>query len=421
MEVTCSQMTLVSQWDPSLFLKFLSKITSPSNDRKGFKSDTMKTIRTGPFQGSKMANQEPLDSANESPGRLQWRPDIYVHAFVPQAFVAINRSYASVINTPAIEGVDFKGYISTFAGSHFLSELEPLPFQTTSHGLSLNSLDHLRPSNYGQYFSDALALDMKARVPEIRSYDLFGVTLELTDQLQQVYSLRVPGLREGTPLVSVGDFVMLRQLVLDPVTGLPRAMNAWLAPGGGSERGEVAPGFTGYQMNAVVCGINKAKETLLTRVDGMVWFEKFVCNVSFVVQDRLIQGLQRAVADISQEIDPEDNSHAPLPEESKGRISHDLPFVPTDLEPGALYSRMQQRASPKGRAMAPVEASLKGLDLSGAMGASIWLQRVLFPEEANGIQQTALPSVLFPQTWFDTSLNYEQKVCSTLRIDKSLY
>lgn len=127
--------------------------------------------------------------------------------------------------TPAIESIDFENLIASFAGSRFLSVLEPFAFPEFNSRTS-SPKGSLRPSIYGQYFGEALVLDREARTPDIRSYDLFGVTLELRDHSQQVYSLAVPGIREGTPLVSLGASIMLRQLLLDPATNLPRGMNA---------------------------------------------------------------------------------------------------------------------------------------------------------------------------------------------------
>ena len=338
------------------------------------------------------------------PREPQWRPDVYVHAFVPESLTAINRSLCSVIDTPTIEGINFGKYISTFAGSQFLSTLSPLPFPEPQRETVVDSLALLKTANYKQYFEQCLALDLEARIPEIRSYDLFGATLQPRDRSQHLFSLQVPGIKEGTPLISFGDLVMLRQLVIDPVTGLPRGMHAWLALGGGRDRGEQAPGFTGYQLNAIVVGVDKANETLIIRAHGMIWAESIVCNVSFVVQARLVQSLQRAVANVAQEMPA--NVHAlertKIAEQSgKGPVHQPSVRTLQDGDHGDIHSTTVSRQQPRGR------------DDVDSMPQSPWLERVLFPKEEHGVRQSTLPSVTFSQDWADKNLNYEQKVRST--------
>ena len=236
-------------------------------------------------------------------GGQKWRPDVFAHSFVPEALLAINQSSATLITTPPIDGINFGQYVATFAGNQMLPALHTPPYPRLSGKPTPTSLGHLDSESYGQHFSDCLILDLEAQVPEIRSYDQFRVPLEVVDLVQQLYNLKVPGLRDGTPIVELGDTVMLRQLVIDPATRLPRGMDVWLASGGRYRNGEVAPGFTGYQVSAIVWGIDRNNETLILRAYGLEngpWFSFF--NVTFVVQARTIQSLQRAVADVAQEL-----------------------------------------------------------------------------------------------------------------------
>ena len=342
-----------------------------------------------------------------------WKPDIYVKAFVPQYLVAINQAPAIVINAPSIQSINYEDYIGSFAGSDFLSVLDPIPFPDTSKAKTVESAD-VSISNYGKYFSNALALDLEARIPEIRYYDMFGINLELKDQPQQIYSLVVPGIRENTPYVSLGDLIVLRQLIVDPATGMPFGVDAWLAAGGAAATGGKAPGFTGYQMNAVIRGVDKAKEMLHLRIDGMMWANRSICNVSFVVPDRLIHGPERAVGDISQELNPVTNPFN-IPGSASSNKARFLRTnqVPVERSAVKLNTRLRQQRpmSPEVNGVNALSASVETLDLSREPPESTWLRRVLFPEEAFGIQQTKLPSVIFPQVWCDDDLNYEQKVC----------
>jgi len=399
----------------------------PLNDAVGSeephrRTHTAPTVGSGGVHNSKETTIRRLDAAANKPGGPKWRPDVYVHAFVPESLSAINRSPASMIHTPAVEGIDFGSYISTFAGTQLLSLLEPPRLLEVSDKLLVSTLDRLDPTNYGQHYEECLALDMNARIPEIRSYDLFGATLEVKDLMQQVYALSVPGLREGTPSVSFGDSVLLRQLILDPATGLPRGMNIWLASGGGLERGLQAPGFTGYEIGAVVLGIDRAREVLYLRAHGLSSPGNPVCNVSFVVQAPLITSVQRAVADIARQLCHE-GSLTQVANITKG---HTDAFI---SERGALHSDLKPSMEHDATTAAPIEGKQSplppitthsnpfmekyaiGTDFSQKRAKSSWLQCMLFPQEANGVKQKDLPSAAFPQSWFDRTLNYEQKVC----------
>ena len=295
-----------------------------------------------------------------------WRPDIFVHAFVPRSLTAINESPAYLDKTTAGKGVDFEAYISTFAAARFLpASVEPSSWQSSQTPL-VDRLDHLSSVNYGRYFRDCLLLDLEAQVPELRSYDLFKVPLE-TLLMGQRYRLKVSGLREGTPSVNLGDFILLRQLILNPVTQLPQGMDAWLAPGGGCSRGEPAPGFTKVQIRALVTAVDKTSESLIIDVHGRISPGMPMCNVSFIVQPSLVESLHRAVKDVSQELS-------------------------------------------KQFAMATVTPLQFSRNPSSKRTHNNWLGYMLFPLEANGLQQTTLPSATFSQTWFDGTLNYEQKV-----------
>lgn len=366
-------------------------------------------------QESEEAKARPLKSVINGHGGRDWIPDIYVHAFVPEALSAINRSSASLISTPAVDGIDFGKYISTFAGNQFLSELELPQVQEMSGTAIVGDVDHLTPSNYGRHFEECLALDLQGQVPEIRSYDLFGVVLEVLDAIQQIYSLKVHGLREGTPSISLGDTVLLRQLILDPVTRLPHGMKAWLAPGGGFARGMQAPGFTGYEISAVVLAIDRIEETLLLRAHGLILAGNPVCNVSFVVQAPLIIRMQRAVMISARQLSQEDTFTEPTnissdpTEDFIGKAGPLCSGTVTELG-AVITSKGYENTSatpPVGERTHP--SPNKHVN---AHAKNRWLQHVLFPEEANGVIQNVLPSAVFPQNWYDKLLNYEQKVLS---------
>ena len=336
----------------------LRRATSSSRDKDAPRIDRDDQISSSALQ----------PEATEQIAKQQWRPDIFVHAFVPKSLTAINESPAFLDKTTTGRGIDFEAYSSTFAASRFLpASVEPSSWQSSLIPL-VDRLDYLSSVNYGQYFRDCLLLDLEAQLPELRSYDLFKVPLEIL-HVGHRYRLKVPGLREGTPSVDLGDFILLRQLILDPVTQLPQGMDAWLAPGGGCSRGEPAPGFTKIQIRALVTAVDKIKESLIIDVNGHIIPGVPVCNVSFIAQPSLVESLHRAVEDVSREL-PTQCATATVtatPLETSGNLSSERVYIN-------------------------------------------WLRSMLFPLEINGLQQTRLPSATFSQTWFDTGLNYEQKV-----------
>ncbi len=285
----------------------------------------------------------------------KWRPDVYVNAFIPDSFLAINQSRAMPVFSAPLEGVNFPQYILTFAGTQLLSAVKELKQDPSFSGkIPMMPIREIDPKNYGQHLLDCMALDLKAQAPEMRSYDLFGVQLVSVDPSVPTYQVHVPGIREGTPQIALGNTVLLRQLVFDPNTGLPLGMDIWLA-WGGFARNITAPGFTGYVLHAVVVTIDKKAETLIIRANHFIP-ELLRCNVSFVISSGLIQSLHRAVLSVAQEFSEHHTS--------------------------TLVSAENRT----------------------------WLQRMLFPQDADGILQNELPPGVFAQEWVDQSLNYEQRV-----------
>lgn len=258
------------------------------------------------------------------------------------------------MNSMGVETIRFKEYAKSFAGAYLLPQISPPLNPPRYSGKKFNaSVQNLNTDNYADHLLDCLLFDLETQPAEIHLYDLYGVFLEESDASQNIYKLHVPGIREGAPMVAYGDQVMLRQLRLDPYTNLPLGMEFFFHRGGESDGRTPAPGFTGYQINAVVVAVAKSTEDVFLRVNGVLP-ERLVFNVCFAVQARHYQSVQRAVASVSD-----------------------------DLAVGNL-------------------AQGKTND---------WLRCMLFPSESDGIWQGTPPSGTFRQAWFDQTLNYEQKVC----------
>ncbi|KAI4272601.1 MAG: hypothetical protein LQ337_005191 [Flavoplaca oasis] len=384
--------------------------------------------------------KEPLPSASshdqskfsKAPGNLQdldsrWKPDIYAHTYVPEAFLAVNASPAILLTSNPVPAIDFAAYTATFAGSLLLPPLPSLQTPEYDGASPVDSIANLQANNYAQHQSDCLVLDLEAQVPEIRTYDMFGVQLDVVDRAQETYSLHVPGLLENAPRVAFGDNILVRQLVMDPSTKLPLA-----APASGS---------TGFQISAVVVAIHRSKEILHLRINGFTP-HLLKCNVSFIVQTRWIKSLQRAVGNlaaalnVSQDYSNILDSVTQTPESSASLAEHDFGPIGTPIKSPPIRTKQDYCGAVKSPMKSP---SISRQDYFGAIGTPVrspmveeprlqlhrppkvpldspvrysnrsWLRRMLFPIESDGVMQKSLPQGVFRRSWFDRCLNHEQK------------
>lgn len=190
---------------------------------------------------------------------------------------------------------------------------------------------------------------------------MFNELLYPQDPSQSLYRLDVPGIRENTPLVQLGDVVKLRQVRSQPGFG---------PMGGGS--------FSGYQYDAYVYGMDKTVGYIVLRVDHLM-MESGRFNVCFGVQERRWAGPVRAIEDLGAELRKSD---------AREKLGM------TNGTNGAN--------------------GINGNGINGAVGADIgdggFVRRMLFPEKAYGVWQRSLGRGAFNRGWFDGELNYEQQV-----------
>lgn len=333
-----------------------------------------------------------------------WQPDVFVQAFVPQAFLTVNNAPAKSIISKSVEGINFPRYVAAFASPIFL----PPPFcpekMPSISRLPLLAADDLNAYNYERHFIDCVMLDLEAQTPEVRSHDLFGVQLHVVAQIHHIYSLHVPGIRESAPRVAYGDIVMLRQLILDSRTSLPQGIDFWVSSGN-RERGLPAPGFTGYEIVATVVAVDMKSEKLHLRAEGVSTSIPLVFNVSFVVQGHQVHCLQHTIADIANELTSPSRqallgSRGLNPSFSPPLSSSASRRSPVESVRGASF-----RGSSSPRAEEMVYTSSPDAKSTG------WLRRMLFPHARDGKLLNGFPSGNFKQIWYDSDLNYEQMVC----------
>ncbi|PGH35312.1 hypothetical protein GX50_01892 [[Emmonsia] crescens] len=299
------------------------------------------------------------DGTNQPAGRgTTWKPDVYARSYVPAYLIAINRSPAVDRYSTLLKTIDFAAYVARFSGTSFL---EPLPVENlpTLKSVPVSISRHtknLSPSSYLYYFDECLLLEGMNYSQELAGRSLYNVILTLTDARQNLYSLHVPGLKDGAPKVGLGDTILVRQIV--PFAQLAQQGAEWLSHNKTNLTGSVAPGFSGHQLHAVVWGISMVKETIIIRIDHLLPASRF-CNIQFTVQPDLFVPLWRAVVDVTD-----------------GR-----PWEHEDVKE----------------------------DVAGSIGnKQNWLRHMLFPEPGDAALQTTLPKGSFDHNWVDKDLNYEQ-------------
>jgi hypothetical protein len=212
--------------------------------------------------------------------------DIYANSYIPTWQTAINESRANPRYCCPLNTIDYATYINKFAGSRTLSPPPPTPpIHTLSPRLSSPTED-LLPEQYGEYFSDALRNEIAAQFEELKTFSMFQVTFEVEDLSQSLYRFTIPGLREHSPRVDLGDLVKIRPLI-DPMPK-PHFLNRQ----GNLER---TLGFSGFEFYAIVWGISRAQEHIVLRMDGFMPNLFQACNIIFAVQGHQYAPLLRSI------------------------------------------------------------------------------------------------------------------------------
>lgn len=297
------------------------------------------------------------------PARLHtpspWSPDIYARPYIPAYLFAINRSPALVKHSQPLRTINYESYVQQFAGQYFLKPLGASQMPAIKHvPVSVSRYTkNLKPSSYLYYFDECLLLESYNHSVDISELSLYNVGITTVDVTESLYDVHIPGLKDDAPCVELGDIVPVRQIFQSPQLTAQGA--EWLANNEHALTGSVAPGFNGLQLNAVVMGVSRAKETIRLRI------RKFLpcipaANISFTIQD---------------------NSYVPLWE------------AITRIVNGSSW---------------PLDTSVAGKSTDGIQNEGNWCRRMLFPEKRHGTVQSTLPSDVFEHKWVDAALNYEQ-------------
>ncbi|ORY14688.1 P-loop containing nucleoside triphosphate hydrolase protein [Clohesyomyces aquaticus] len=321
------------------------------------------------------------------PGAPQWELDVYATPFVPDAFRAINSERAAVIPTQTQHRILFSEYTETFVARHFRppsASARPAP----AGGVNGSQPEpRLSAASYLDFWHRVHEAEISAKEVENDAYALYNVPLvptEAYDGQQQLYRLLVPGLREETPFVELGDTIQLRQLHVDPFN------NLILMP---VQFGPHSPPtlFTwgGVQYDATVEDINRAFELVFLKVEGLVP-QCMRFNVTYAIRHRLVGAQGKALQRVSHDL---------------SKIArHELASEMTKLVHDAANVALRNGDNANHTNGVNGTTSPKPGDIPND-----WIRRMLFPIDLDGFMQTQLDS-LPRRGLFDGKLNYEQIV-----------
>jgi hypothetical protein len=175
----------------------LSSVATPSEE-----NDAQNQYGTN-SSTSHVSSRESSSYVGAAFGQTEYVLDVYAKPYVPSGLRAINNQPAEfILHTQAKHEIGFKSYICRFAGGDFLAQ----------HGIrllenSLPQITELNEQSYLSYFVPLLRREFKAKMIENEYYALYAVSLQAIFNADhtRLWALSVPGLREDSPLIEMGD------------------------------------------------------------------------------------------------------------------------------------------------------------------------------------------------------------------------
>jgi hypothetical protein len=214
--------------------------------------------------------------------------DIYAHNYIPMWQRAINESPAIQKPCCPLGTIDYDAYINSFAGSRILSKVPPIslsPIHPVPYRIHSRPED-LLSQQYGDYFSDALQNEIAAQFEELKTVSMYDVAFDVENPIQQLYGFTIPGLREHSPRVDLGDVVKVRPLTVPP-------QQQYFFNRGGTRA--LTPEFSGFEFDAIVWRISRPQERIVLRMDGFTPNLYRTCNIIFAVQEHRCTALWRSI------------------------------------------------------------------------------------------------------------------------------
>lgn len=222
--------------------------------------------------------------------------DVYASHFVPKALRDINYFPVPIVACEAPAQFNIPSYVSRFFGSDLLNTTTSsfpggsgpsnadVSFdngQDALPGIGVRNLlvGALTPDVYLNHFQSALRHESIALQQACDNHSLFKVEISRNpyDPRPSIFTLYVPGLREQSLRIDVGDIVQLRQVY----------------PYWNSDHSNALYN-TDAQYDSVVWTISRREETISLRIDGLL-YGTMLFNVRFTVQSWQLRALHGSV------------------------------------------------------------------------------------------------------------------------------
>ena len=348
----------------------VARVATASPSNKDPNSDTA-TISTFTTKSTKSSNTPSKTEVrpSEDPERVRHEFDVYAKPFVPAALKDINNEHATVIFTATKHRIDFAAYSEEFGARIFLP---PRPIHTVCRQRGDNIT--LTEASYFQYFSQLADAEYLAKEAEHATFSMYMVQLYAPvpgPDGHYLYSIPVPGLREDSPLIEVGDTIRLRQLWVDSKGNLMSVLDQARYP---AQNHMLPRNWQGIEYHASVWFVNRAHEIIHLKIDGLV-HATMVFNVQIPVKERYIEAQRLAL-------------HL---------VNHELHEIMVSDEQAVRNHRTSPQVNGANCVNHEMDIKLKTND---------WLRRMLFPTEKDGVILSTLRSVA-NRGMFDPKLNYE--------------
>ncbi|KAF2130236.1 P-loop containing nucleoside triphosphate hydrolase protein [Dothidotthia symphoricarpi CBS 119687] len=362
-----------------------------TTSKKAVKATTSTTTpMSKPVEKTKKLEPSKQESSGAtSSEQARWQYDVYAQPFVTNALRSINLEQARIVLTPSEYQIDYQTYIQNFVGNGFLSE-RPSVSPESNTGSS-PPMKELSEQTYLQYFNALWKLESAAKESENDGYALYKTSLQRASAQgdEEIWMISVPGLREDSPNVEMGDTIHIRQLWVDIAGNLMQLPSQVTDKVTGHVRIDQKV-WTGLQLNASVRAVKRAQETIYVKVEGLTYHyaasSVLMVNVVFPLKQSWYEQ-QRALACVDAELR---QANCPLHRvPTREEIDDEFLDKFDEVSTGVQYSTKEV------------------LEKRLCTPHNDWIRRILFPTEAHAMLQTQLRRVP-ARAFFDHAINYEQ-------------
>ncbi|KIV89830.1 hypothetical protein PV10_07200 [Exophiala mesophila] len=231
--------------------------------------------------------------AQTNRGHPATKLNIYAPIHVPDWLLAINESVVAYVPCTPLRHFDADKYAAAFGADIHVQPRDkwPLPL-----GLLIpDRQTPVKPEQYQDRFIALLREELAALDQRLFYYSLYNHPIVMRDPHQLLFEIHVPGLRENSPRVDLGDIVLVRPILLNDHLVVFSQNKMWREHM--QEKGQCHPAFEGREYRAVVWGLNRAKEAVLLRIENGGKVPQ-TANLKFILQVPKTMPLLSAVQSI---------------------------------------------------------------------------------------------------------------------------